>query len=180
MLGEVAPQGGSHEGLQHLVVGQEVVDLLAGHEQDLDVLGGFEGLIGNALHPLGQKAVGDVVADAGILADGHDLAPSAATVASLLEQFAPCALLGRLALLTNSSAQLDEHLVHGMPVLAYHDKHTVAGDGDNIDPVGVLEHIMLGVNHTTGQLHTVDSRREPGPLNDVATIEGFPLLDHPE
>ena len=50
MACEILPQGSNHEGLDELVVGEEVVDLLARHQLDGQLLGGIEMRRGHRLH----------------------------------------------------------------------------------------------------------------------------------
>ena len=66
VFGDVAPEGGYHEGLLHLVTAEKVDEFLKGEEMDGDFLGFIEVLGVHFLHSLGDEGVVEVVHGGGI------------------------------------------------------------------------------------------------------------------
>ena len=124
-----------------------------------------------------NKAVCQVIAGAWVLAYCHKLLPLSVAVASLLKEFASRSLFWCLARLDDASAEFDGVDVECVSVLAHEDEMVVIGDSDDVDPVGVLEHIELVVDFAIRQLHGVAPSGEPGSADEIFTLKGFPAHD---
>ena len=77
---------------------------------------------------------------------------------------------------TYLNGELVEHDIHRVTVLTYHHELALTGDGDDVDPLGVFQHIMFGVDAPVGQLHLIDAGSEPGPADEVFGRKNLPAL----
>ena len=111
---------------------------------------GIKLLTAHMFYPLGKETVCDVVTDAGILPHRHDFTPSAAAIACLLKQFTLRRLQGCFPLFYHTGTQFVKHYIHRVPVLPYHDKLSLTRDSGDVDPLGVFQHIVLGVDAPVG------------------------------
>ena len=173
--GEVFPEGGGHEALFHLVSHEEVEDFGLRHEHYGDIFGGVKMTAPGRSDSGGEEAVGEVGGGAGVAGDRHEVGPHAAGVSRLLLELAAGSLLGGLPFLHDSGAYLVAGAAYAVAVLELHHELTFVGDGDDIDPVGIFEHIEVGIDAAVGKLYGVVAHGEPwGSGDDGLAPEGFP------
>ena len=62
-----------------------------------------------------------------------------------------------------------------MAVLVDEDEASVARDGDDVDPVGIFEDVIVGNAASVGQFEALVADREPRFAREVFAREDFPL-----
>lgn len=162
LFGEVFPQGAEHRSLNDLAVLHEAEDFVGVEEMECNVFGSFEVLVGQAADAGGDEAVAEIGAGAGVWGGYHIQCPCAFAVAGLLEEFPAGCLLRGLAAFAHSCRDFVAYFAAAVAVLALQYHAAVVCDGDDVDPVGVFEHIVFGVDHSVWKLYPVTAGGEPG------------------
>lgn len=131
-------------------------------------------LTGHRLHTDGKETVGDVRTGARIGRNSHQLAPLSARIAGLFEQFAACGGLRFFVLLHHAGHNLEACLPQRVAILA-DEKHTaIAGDGYDIDPIGIFQHIIFIIDSPCRQFDGVPAGRQPRPADDIFAPQSLP------
>ena len=176
MLVEILPEGGGMESLDELALAEHAEDSLGREEVDGDVLSALEVLRGEGLHIGGEERIDEVVHGAGVLGEDGILAPLTAAVAGLLHELTLGSGHRRgIAGIHDAGAELVTGDAQGMAILTHHDEVALPSEGDDVDPGGVFEDVVLGTLIATGQAGVVEPYGEPGTTAQILGREDLPL-----
>ena len=141
---EITPQRRGHQSLPDTVGAEQFQHLFARQEVHAQVLRRVEMLFAERFDARGEVAVGEVVLCGGVGREGRQQTPLAAAVARLFHQFA---LRGFERRGVRRLGDAGRNFIRGFaqPVAVLVDQHepSVAGDGRDVDPVGIFEHIVI-------------------------------------
>lgn len=148
----------------------------ARQEMHAQVLRRVEVLFADLLDSRGEEAVGEVGVCRGVGRYGHEQPPFAAAVTRLLGQLALRRGEHRpVGGFRHPGGRLVGGLSESVAVLVDEDEPSVARDGDDVDPVGIFENVIVGNAASVGQLEAFVADREPRFAREVFARQDFPL-----
>ena len=174
-LSKHTPQRRGHQSLLNISALEHPPHLVAAEQTDLYVFRLVEMLAAHKLHAHGKEAVSDICHGAGIGRNDHQLCPHAAAIAGLLSQFATRGGLRLLAGFYHSGHNLVAGLAYAVTVLPDKDVLSATSHGNYVYPIGLLQHVILIVDSSVGQLNSVTPCRQPRAADQVFAAQCTPI-----
>ena len=155
---------------------EQLQDIFAGHDVDVNVLGALLMLLREFLYASCQEGVTQVVVVGRVGRKSHKKLPFASAKARFLGEFALGCVEGRLSMVDDTCHQLVVGLPKPVAVLVFHDKLSVTGNGDDVYPIGKLKHKPRGNLHSRRQLNRLLTDIQPRTnAENMLTLKHFPL-----
>ncbi len=127
------------------------------------------------LHASCKKAVRPIIGACRIAAERVQERPFTFSIAGFFQQFALCARKRRgIGLFQHTAWDFPGGLTEAMTILTFQNYVAIAGNGNNIHPIRVFEHIILRNDSTIGEFKALPAHRQPRSADEIFRFQNSP------
>lgn len=168
-------QGSHHHGLDKLTIVEHLFHLIFRDKHDTDILRGIEVLRAMQCDTFCEVTIAMVVLRACVGSQRHQERPRSSGIACLFHQFALRSRQRCLARLHTACHNLGRDLPEAVSILPFKHNCAFVGDGNNVDPIGIMQHIIIIIDTAIRQLHLVAACIEPQRIEKRFGLQHFPF-----